>query len=112
MHAWHREFAAGVGATLSACTPEGEGAASDAVFRGLLEWKPQRRAAKADKQVARWADGVNAKDLYLPVVTVQELEIGVRLTERRDPGQGAIFRTWMDQGAHQQRFQAVLERAL
>ena len=55
------------------------------------------RFGKADKQVARWADGVNASDLYLSVITVQELEIGVQLAERRDPAQGAIFRTWMDQ---------------
>lgn len=55
------------------------------------------RFGKADKQVARWADGVNASDLYLSVITVQELEIGIQLAERRDPTQGAIFRTWMDQ---------------
>jgi len=55
------------------------------------------RFGKADKQVARWADGVNASDLYLSVITVQELEIGVQLAERRDPTQGVIFRAWMDQ---------------
>ena len=55
------------------------------------------RFGKADRQVARWADGVNAKDLYVSVITVQELEIGVQLAERRDPAQGAIFRAWMDQ---------------
>ena len=55
------------------------------------------RFGKADRQVARWADGVHASNLYLSVITVQELEIGVQLAERRDPAQGAIFRAWMDQ---------------
>ena len=55
------------------------------------------RFGKADRHVARWADGVNASDLYLSVITVQELEIGVQLAERRDPTQGVIFRAWMDQ---------------
>ena len=54
------------------------------------------RLGKADKHVAQWADSVDAVDLYLSVITVQELEIGVLLAERRDPTRGAIFRTWMD----------------
>ena len=33
---------------------------------------------------------------YISVVTVQELELGVLLAERRDPSQGAILRTWID----------------
>ena len=43
------------------------------------------RTGKADKHVAKWADSVDAADLYLSVITVQELEIGVLLAERRDP---------------------------
>ena len=42
------------------------------------------RLGKADKRVARWADGVDASALYLSVITIQELEIGVLLVERRD----------------------------
>jgi predicted nucleic acid-binding protein len=53
------------------------------------------RAGKADAYVAAWADSVDAADLYLSVITVQELEIGVLLAERRDPSQGAIFRAWL-----------------
>jgi toxin FitB len=55
------------------------------------------RFGKADVNVAAWADSVDADDLYLSVVTVQELEIGVLLAERRDPTQGAVFRAWLDQ---------------
>jgi predicted nucleic acid-binding protein len=54
------------------------------------------RLGRADKNVARWADGVETAVLYLSVITVQELEIGVLLAERRDPSQGAIFRTWFE----------------
>jgi hypothetical protein len=32
---------------------------------------------KADASVVAWADSVDAADLYLSVITVQELEIGV-----------------------------------
>lgn len=54
------------------------------------------RLGKADRHVARWADSVDASDLYLSVITVQELEIGVLLAERRDPPQGAVFRAWLN----------------
>ena len=53
------------------------------------------RHGKADRRVAQWADGVDAGDLFLSVVTVQEIEIGVLLAERRDPKQGAILRNWL-----------------
>lgn len=54
------------------------------------------RLGRADKCVAQWADSVDSVDLYLSAITVQELEIGVFLVERRDPPQGAIFRAWLD----------------
>ena len=54
------------------------------------------RLGKADARVSVWADSVDAADLYLSVITVQELEIGVLLAERRDPSQGAILRAWLN----------------
>jgi predicted nucleic acid-binding protein len=54
------------------------------------------RLGKADENVAKWADSVATPDLYLSVVTIQELEIGVLLAERRDAEKGAIFRTWLN----------------
>jgi predicted nucleic acid-binding protein len=54
------------------------------------------RLGKADAHVAHWADSVDAADLYLSVITIQELEIGVLLAERRDPSQGAVFRAWLN----------------
>lgn len=54
------------------------------------------RLGKADEHVAKWADSVNTSDLYLSVITIQELEIGVLLVERRDPLQGATLRSWLN----------------
>jgi predicted nucleic acid-binding protein len=54
------------------------------------------RAGKADRNVTAWADGVEANELFISAITVQELEIGVLLSERRDPMQGAMLRTWLD----------------
>jgi predicted nucleic acid-binding protein len=53
------------------------------------------RLGKADPNVTRWADRIHAAELYLSVIVVQELEIGIRLAERRDPKQGSVFRAWM-----------------
>ena len=55
------------------------------------------RLGRADKQFSKWADSMETADLYLSVITVQELEMGVLLLERRDAKQGAVFRTWLDQ---------------
>lgn len=54
------------------------------------------RLGRADKQFSKWADSMETADLYLSVITVQELEMGVLLLERRDVKQGALFRTWLD----------------
>ncbi len=54
------------------------------------------RLGKADSQVAAWADSIEVMDLFLSVITIQELEIGVLLAERRDPSQGAVFRLWLN----------------
>ena len=54
------------------------------------------RAGKADVRVAAWAEGVDASEMFLSAITLQELEIGVLLAARRDPAQGAVFRTWMN----------------
>ena len=54
------------------------------------------RLGKADSHVAAWADSVDAGDLYLSVISIQELEIGILLPERRDPAQGALLRSWLN----------------
>ena len=54
------------------------------------------RQGKADPGVARWVEGVASSDLYISVITVQELEIGVMLAERRDREKGKILRSWFE----------------
>lgn len=54
------------------------------------------RAGKADPGVAAWADRMDAGDLFVSVMTIQELEIGVLLMERRDPAQGHVLRSWLE----------------
>lgn len=56
-----------------------------------------RKARKADPRVAAWARGVPATALYLSVISTLELEIGVLLAERRDPAQGKVLRSWLEQ---------------
>ncbi|MEV0903132.1 type II toxin-antitoxin system VapC family toxin [Actinoplanes sp. NPDC049802] len=34
--------------------------------------------------------------MFVSAITVQELEIGVLLAERRDPAQGAVLRRWLE----------------
>ena len=53
------------------------------------------RLGKADRHVADWADSIDAADLFVSVISIQELEIGVLLAERQDPSQGAVFRAWL-----------------
>ncbi|WP_129662918.1 type II toxin-antitoxin system VapC family toxin [Phytoactinopolyspora endophytica] len=54
------------------------------------------RAGKADKNVTAWAAQVPAASLFVSAITIQELEIGVLLVERRDAAQGAVLRAWLD----------------
>ena len=54
------------------------------------------RLGKADELVSQWSDSVNTAELYLSVITLQELEIGVLLAEYRDPAKGALLRGWLN----------------
>jgi hypothetical protein len=56
--------------------------------------KPEQRI---DPHVAAWGRTVDPHLLHLSVITVLELEIGVRRLERRDREQGAALRKWMDE---------------
>lgn len=55
------------------------------------------RTGKADRQVATWAEHVDAAQLYISTITVMELEIGILAIERRDARQGHRLRTWLEQ---------------
>ncbi|MCY1408123.1 Toxin FitB [compost metagenome] len=53
------------------------------------------RKAKADKNVVAWARTTTPSSLFISAITLLELETGVLRIERRDPGQGATLRTWL-----------------
>jgi predicted nucleic acid-binding protein len=65
--------------------------------RNVVSELRKARSGKANTQVARWADSVDAASLYLSAITVLELETGVLRMERRDPPAGAMLRFWLDQ---------------
>ena len=50
---------------------------------------------RADANVVGWLSGHDAGRFYLSAMTVMELDLGIRLAERRDPIQGARLRAWM-----------------
>ena len=54
------------------------------------------KAGRADPQVAQWAAGIQTSQLYLSVISVQELELGILFRERRDAQQGAVLRSWFE----------------
>ncbi len=48
---------------------------------------------RADPNFAAWAASVESESLYVSAITIQELEIGVLLVERRDLSPGAVLDT-------------------
>lgn len=55
------------------------------------------RSGRADRNVAAWIGQVRSASLYLSAIVIHELEVGTLLAERRDPAQGALLRSWLDE---------------
>jgi toxin FitB len=55
------------------------------------------QAGKADANVKAWAQSVDAADLFVSAITIMELELGVLSIERKDPTQGRMLRSWLEQ---------------
>ncbi|MGD0788433.1 MAG: type II toxin-antitoxin system VapC family toxin [Terracidiphilus sp.] len=51
---------------------------------------------KADRRVAAWAGSVRAESMFLSAICILEMEMGALLMERRDPRQGAVLRSWLE----------------
>ncbi|WP_462323233.1 PIN domain-containing protein [Halochromatium sp.] len=51
---------------------------------------------RADPQVTAWAQSMDASLTFLSCVSIQELETGILLVERRDQQQGAVLRRWYE----------------
>lgn len=55
-----------------------------------------RRPAIANRRVWKWAQEVQAADLFLSVITILEVEQGILRLQRKDPDQAKILRAWME----------------
>ncbi len=55
------------------------------------------RVGKANAGVAAWAEAGKIEEMFISVITVQEIEIGILRKERQDSKQGALLRTWLNQ---------------
>ncbi len=51
---------------------------------------------KADSNVTAWAESVDGATLFVSVITLLELETGMLLIARRDPTQGDLLRSWLE----------------
>jgi predicted nucleic acid-binding protein len=54
-------------------------------------------SGKADANLVRWTESVDAAELFVSAITIMELELGVLSIERKDATQGAMLRAWLDQ---------------
>ena len=54
------------------------------------------RLGRADPNVAAWSEQVTANDLFVSVITLQEIEQGLLLLQRRDAAQAGPLRHWFD----------------
>lgn len=54
-----------------------------------------RRPDRAPK-VAAWLQGKAEQDLFLSVITLGEIERGIRQQEKRDPGFAGDLKVWLD----------------
>lgn len=61
----------------------------------ISELRKQGRG-RADRNVVAWATAASAPSMFISVITVEELEIGVLRTERRDALQGQNLRRWLE----------------
>lgn len=57
--------------------------------------------SRADPHVISWANRMDTDLTYISVITIQELERGVLLAERRDPASGSILRSWLNNDVYQ-----------
>lgn len=65
-------------------------------------------SGRADANLTAWACDTAASQTYMSVITVQELEHGVLLAERRDPAAGAVLRSWLNNDVYHEFEQQIL----
>ena len=53
-------------------------------------------AGRANQNVRNWVESQPVSLQFLSVIAIQELEVWVLRTERRDPAQGILMRRWLE----------------
>lgn len=66
------------------------------------------KTGKADPGVVAWTRRVATGLTYISAITIQELEHGVLLAERRDPAAGSVLRSWLDNDVYNAFEQRIL----
>jgi predicted nucleic acid-binding protein len=54
------------------------------------------KSGRADRGLEEWAQELEMDQAFISAITIQELEHGVLLAERRDPAAGDILRRWLE----------------
>lgn len=62
----------------------------------LLDTNVLSDARRGSSPVDTWLSGQRVGDLAISAITLLELDVGVRLKERRDPPAGAVLRRWLE----------------
>lgn len=73
------------------------------------------RTRRCDPRVRAWVAARTPGDLFLSVISVYEIDLGIRRVERRDPDQGERLREWLHTAVLEQFADRVLpldERAV
>lgn len=55
------------------------------------------RSGRIAPAVSIWFQPISLTDCYLSTITVQEIDTGILLLERKDPAQAAVIRAWLEQ---------------
>lgn len=56
----------------------------------------RKRDGVADRNVIRWAARQDVDDLFISVVSVMEIDLGIRLVGRRDPVHAKALLAWFE----------------
>ena len=72
----------------------------------------RKRHGVADRNVVEWASGQDADHLFISVISVMEIELGIRLVERRDHAQGVVLRTWFERAVLEDLVDRILPVSL
>jgi hypothetical protein len=56
-----------------------------------------RRPERADGNVVAWAGAISAASFFLSAISILEIELGALQIARKDPAQGAVLRSWIDE---------------